>query len=103
MITFDEAHGLVNKILKQLEIDVCIVSIRPFPDGWIFEYQDKEYINNCNYLYMLLDAPYILVDKNTKEIFFVYLKADKLELLLENYQTKSDHIANKTLIYCKNN
>ena len=51
----------------------------------------------------ILDAPYILVDKNTKEIFFVYLKADKLELLLENYQTKSDHIANKTLIYCKNN
>lgn len=98
MINFDEAYNLAKNVIQKLEIDVRIISVRPFVDGWIFEYQDTEYLNTCDYISMLLDTPYILIDKNTGEIFFVYLKTDELEILLENYYKKSDYIANQTMI-----
>lgn len=104
MITFDEAYESAKTVIQNLEIDVRIISVRPFGHGWIFEYQDTEYLNSCDYLSMLLDTPYILIDKDTQEIFFVYLKEDNLELLLENYQNKSIYIKNNILIpYINNN
>ena len=67
-----------------MEAYVRIISVRPFVDGWIFEYQDIEFLNHCDYISMLLDTPYILMDKHTQEIFFVYLKPDGLETFLDD-------------------
>ena len=100
MITFDEAYKSVETALRDLEADVRIISVRPFVDGWIFEYQDIEFLNHCDDISMLLDTPYILMDKHTQEIFFVYLKPDELETLLDDYHHKSDYIEKGIIIPC---
>ena len=98
MITFDEAYKSVETAIRDLEADVRIISVRPFVDGWIFEYQDIEFLNYCDDISMLLDTPYILMDKHTQEIFFVYLKPDGLETLLDDYHHKSDYIEKGVII-----
>ena len=49
MITFDEAYKSVETVIRDLEADVRIISARPFVDGWIFEYQDIEFLNHCDF------------------------------------------------------
>ena len=98
MMTFDEAYKSVETAIRDLETDVRIISVRPFVDGWIFEYQDIEFLNHCDYISMLLDIPYILMDKHTQEIFFVYLKPDGLKTLLDDYHHKSDYIEKGIII-----
>ena len=49
---------------------------------------------------LLLDTLYILMDKHTQEIFFVYLKLDGLETLLDDYHHKSDYIEKGIIISC---
>jgi len=41
---------------------------------------------------------YILMDKHTQEIFFVYLKPDGLETLLDDYHHKSGYIEKEVII-----
>ena len=40
------------------------------------------------------------MDKHTQEIFFVYLKLDGLETLLDDYHHKSNYIEKGIIISC---
>ena len=61
MITFDEAYKSVETAIRDLEADVRIISVRPFVHGWVFEYQDIEFLNHCDYISMLLDMMVTLI------------------------------------------
>lgn len=98
MVSFDEAYVVASNIIKKFEFEAFIIFIRAFQHGWVFEYQAKAYLDTCDYLEMLLDSPYILIDKNTRESFFLYMKPSSLEDFINNYSEKNRYLGEQLIL-----
>lgn len=68
MINFEDALKIAEAHISDDEYDLQISQIKEFPNGWIFFFQTREFIETRNPSAQLAGNGPFLIDKNSGEI-----------------------------------
>lgn len=68
MITFEEALKVVVDHLSKSPVQLVITYSEEFPEGWLFCFDSKEYVETGDFSFQLVGNGPILIDKDTGEL-----------------------------------
>ncbi|WP_139674980.1 YrhB domain-containing protein [Pseudomonas sp. F16(2018)] len=70
MISFEESLEMVVNHLSKSPMPLVITYSEGFPDGWLFCFNSKQYVETGDFSFQLVGNGPIFVDKDTGELHF---------------------------------
>jgi hypothetical protein len=85
MIAYEDALEMANEYLRDSDVPLQITHQEVVPEGWLFCFNSKEYIETGNFSAQLAGNGPFLIDKNTGKLT-VFGTAQSPDKYLEEYR-----------------